>query len=255
MEILIIALSYIVSVAVSLASKSRRAIEYAAIAAASVSLVSATQIAMKVASKGTYEYSSIISITPLGALVMLTIFLIGLLSSIYSKGHFQEEVSKGIVGFTRVKQYFILLNLFIIAMFFAVSVNNPIIMWILIEATTLSTAFLISFYNKPSAMEAAWKYLLINSIGLLLGFFGTLIYLTSVKDIAGGRLIDWNMLFENAKNLDPALAKIAFIFILVGYGTKVGFFPMHTWKPDAYSKAPTPIAALFSSALLNVAFF
>ncbi len=254
MEIEIIISSYFIAIILSLLSKKRSMIEHTSIIASAVSLVSAISIALKVSSSGTYYYSNLISIDSLGALVMLTIFLTGFMTSLYSKGYFKEEMSKNIIGFKRVKQYFILLNLFILAMFIAVSANNPIIMWIFIEITTLSTAFLISFYNKPSAIEAAWKYLIANSIGLLLGFLGTLIYLTSVKTLNAEGLISWDILLENAKNLDPALAKIAFVFILIGYGTKVGFFPMHTWKPDAYSKAPTPIVALFAGALLNVAF-
>ena len=113
---------------------------------------------------------------------------------------------------------------------------------------------MISFYNKPSAIEGAWKYLIINSVGLLLAFFGTLLYLTSLKFDHNSSFATWASLLNNASNLDPLVAKMAFIFIFVGYGVKVGFAPMHTWKPDAYSKIPAPIGALFSGALLPVAF-
>jgi len=136
-------------------------------------------------------------------------------------------------------------------MFFAVATTSPTLMWIAIEATTLSTAFLISFYNNASATEAAWKYLLVNSVGLLLGFFGTLLFLSPAES-AG--LTDWNSLFAAAAGFDPFIAKIAFVFVFIGYGTKVGWVPMHTWRPDAYSKAPIPVVALFSGSLLSVAF-
>jgi len=136
----------------------------------------------------------------------------------------------------------------------AVATSSPIFAWISIEATTLSTAFLISFYNKPSALEAAWKYLIINSVGLLLGFLGTLLYFTSASSAVGNGFIDWQALMANAVHLTPLTAKIAFIFVLIGYGTKAGFVPMHTWLPDAHSKAPAPISALLSGVLLNVAF-
>src|SRR3989344_8165907 len=139
-------------------------------------------------------------------------------------------------------------------MFLSISASSPIFTWVFIEATTLSTAFLISFYNKPSAIEAAWKYLIINSIGLLLGFFGTLLYLTSFGQSMGDEFVSWQTLMANATHLDPLITKIAFIFILIGYGTKIGFAPMHTWKPDAYSKSPAPLGALFSGALLPTAF-
>jgi len=185
---------------------------------------------------------------------MLIIGLICLATTIYSVEYLRQETSKNIIGFTRVKQYFILLNLFLMSMFLAASANNPIFAWIFIEATTLSTAFLISFYNKPSSLEAAWKYLIINSIGLLLGFLGTLLYFTTTTNLGGNDFVSWQFLQDNAHNFDPMVAKIAFIFVLIGYGTKVGLVPMHTWKPDAYSKAPAPIGALLSGALLPVAF-
>src|SRR3989344_6144543 len=139
-------------------------------------------------------------------------------------------------------------------MFLSISASSPIFTWVFIEATTLSTAFLISFYNKPSAIEAAWKYLIISSIGLLLGLFGTLLYLTATESFIGTGFITWQSLLNNASELNPLLAKTAFIFILIGYGTKVGLAPMHTWLPDAHSKAPIPISALLSGVLLNVAF-
>src|SRR3989304_5418790 len=107
-------------------------------------------------------------------------------------------------------------------MFFAIMTTDPIFMWIAIEATTLSTAFLISFYNKPSAIEAAWKYLIINSVGLLLGFFGTLLFLYPTQHAEFVGLISWHMLLSNASAFNPFIAKIAFIFVLIGFGTKVG---------------------------------
>jgi len=102
-------------------------------------------------------------------------------------------------------------------------------------------------------MEAAWKYLIINSIGLLLGFFGTLLYFTSVSSLGGDGFISWQSLMANTAHLDPLISKVAFIFVLIGYGTKVGLAPMHTWLPDAHSKAPAPISTLLSGVLLNVA--
>ncbi len=254
MEIFLIIASPTIAAFLSFACKRRPIIEAASIIASLASFVFSIFIALEVASSGHYTPSEYFSVDALGAIILMTVSLVGLASSFYSRGYLREETSKQIIGFSRVKQYFVLFNLFLAAMFFAITTTNPIIMWISIEATTLSTAFLISFYNKPSALEAAWKYLIINSIGLLLGFLGTLLYFTSIKSTDGHSLINWSDLLSNAQNLDPFIAKIAFIFILIGYGTKIGFSPMHTWKPDAYSKAPTPIAALFSGALLNVAF-
>lgn len=238
---------------IALVTKRRAVMEAATVCASVAVLVSAGLLAMNVAEDGVYSRSAYFSVDALGALVIAMTAVVGCAAAFYSVAYIREEAEKKVIGQSRTRQYFVFFNMFIGAMLFASATANPILTWIAIEATTLSTAFLISFYNKPSAMEAAWKYLIINSVGLLLGFFGTLLYFTSVE--AGGSmpLVDWSLLSSHAEKLDPVIAKIAFIFVLIGYGTKVGFAPMHTWKPDAYSKAPTPIAALFSGALLNVA--
>ena len=230
----------------------RRAIfEVVTVGAAALILILALAIAKRVSVAGNYNPQAFFSVDPLAAIILLIIAVIGLAAAFYSVFYLRAEYAKGIIGPHRTRQYYILFNLFLLAMFFAVMVNNPILMWIAIESTTLSTAFLISFYNKPAALEAAWKYLIINSTGLLLGFFGTLLYFTVAKPTGG--MVSWDYLLSQAANFDPLLAKIAFIFVLIGYGTKVGFVPMHTWLPDAHSKAPVPISALLSGVLLNIA--
>lgn len=235
--------------------KQRLVIEILSGAAAALALLGSISIAFRVAAHGTYAPFQLFSVDALGAIVMLIIASVGLVVTVYSVAYLRRETAKGIIGFTRTRQYFILLDLFLAAMFLAVATSNPIVTWIGIEATTLSTAFLISFYNKPSAMEGAWKYLIINSVGLLLGFLGTLLYLTSLQAAPEHTFITWNSLLANASSLDPFVAKIAFIFVFIGYGVKAGFAPLHTWLPDAHSKAPAPISALLSGVLLNVAFF
>jgi len=254
MELLFIIASFIGTALIIILIKNRLVIELLSIGASFVAFISSVFIALKVSVFGIYTPLVFLSVDSLGSIIMLIIGLICLATTIYSVEYLRQETSKNIIGFTRVKQYFILLNLFLMSMFLAASANNPIFAWIFIEATTLSTAFLISFYNKPSSLEAAWKYLIINSIGLLLGFLGTLLYFTTTTNLGGNDFVSWQFLQDNAHNFDPMVAKIAFIFVLIGYGTKVGLVPMHTWKPDAYSKAPAPIGALLSGALLPVAF-
>jgi len=255
MELLIIIATLITTVLAILVTKRRRLIEIFTIFSGFIVLVCSFLIALSVAHTGVYTSTIFFSVDALGAIFVLIIGCIGLTTSIYSVAYLDQETKKGIVGFTRVKQYFILLNVFLVAMYLAITASSPIFAWISIEATTLSTAFLISFYNKPSAIEGAWKYLIINSVGLLLGFFGTMLYFTAVPSTLNGGFIGWDDLLANANQLDPLMAKIAFIFVLIGYGTKVGLAPMHTWKPDAYSKAPAPLGALLAGALLPVAFF
>lgn len=188
-----------------------------------------------------------------GALLVLIISFVGCNTALYSVGYLRAEVAKGIIGPRRVWQYWFLFHLFLFAMLLSVCAKSPMIMWAAIEATTLSTVFLVSFYNKKSSLEAGWKYLVVNSVGLLIGFFGTLTLLSTVSSTHTG-LLSWHELITLAPTLDPLTAKVAFIFILIGYGTKAGLVPMHTWLPDAHGKAPAPISALLSGVLLNTAF-
>jgi hydrogenase-4 component F len=233
--------------------KSVRPLEVMAVVAALGEATDVSLIMAEVVRGKASRLGSALAVDSLGCIVLLTVGVVSVAAAFYSIGYLREEVRKQVIGLRRVKQYFVLFHLFVMAMFFAVCTVNPIMMWIAIEATTLATAFLISFYSKPASTEAAWKYLIINSIGLLLGFFGTLLFLTSTKGAPSGELVSWPLLLGSAAQLNPMVAKIAFIFVLCGYGTKVGLVPMHTWLPDAHSKAPSPISALLSGALLNVA--
>ena len=253
MELIIIISSLSLAALIAVLVKHRGVIEFVSIVAMVIVFVESIVVAIRVATSGDYAPFTFLFIDALGSLLILIIACVGLAAVVYSVPYLRRETATTIIGFTRVKQYYILLNLFSVAMFLAISSSSPILAWISIEATTLSTAFLISFYNKPSAMEAAWKYLIINSIGLLLGFLGTLLYFTSIDPSIGNGFVSWKTLGENALHRDPLLAKIAFIFVLIGYGTKVGLAPMHTWLPDAHSKAPSPVSALLSGVLLNVA--
>ena len=225
--------------------KQTRFIEGAAVASASAALLLALSMVPGVLADGTVRASTFFSVDAFGVFMLLLIALSGFFVSLYAVGYLRAEVAKGIVGPSRVRQFFLLLEFFLFAMSLAVSTINPLVMWISIEATTLSTAFLISFYNKPSATEAAWKYLIINSLGLLLSLLGTLLFIALPETRTGS--ITWSMLYDAATGMHPAAVKAAFIFILVGYGTKVGLVPMHTWLPDAHSKAPSPISALLST--------
>jgi hydrogenase-4 component F len=252
MELIFILSSFFIAFLACLITRRRTIIEYTSVAAAAVALAESVVVAFNTAPSGVYAPLPFFYVDSFGAIVALIIAFVGLATTIYSVKYLREETAKNIIGLTKVRQYFILLNLFLAAMFLAITASSPVFAWISIEATTLSTAFLISFYNKPTAMEAAWKYLIINSIGLLLGFFGTVLYFSSAQSLGNG-FVDWRMLTANAAHLDPLIAKIAFIFVLIGYGTKVGLAPMHTWLPDAHSKAPAPISALLSGVLLNVA--
>lgn len=254
MLLLVLIILPLLAAAASLFVKKQRGyFEIFTVAASSIEFVAGLFIASKVVTNGSYSFEPYFTVDALSTIVMLTTVVIGLAAAVYSVGYLRVEEEKQIINFSQIKQYYFLFNIFIAVMYLAVATVNPIFTWIMVEATTLSTAFLIRFYNKASAIEAAWKFLILNSIGLLLGFFGSMLFFTSVTGEGIHKFISWQVLLDNAVHLDPLVAKIAFIFVIVGYGTKAGFVPMHTWKPDAYGKAPFPIAALFSGPLLNVA--
>jgi hydrogenase-4 component F len=236
-----------------LPAKKTRLMEAGVIVAAGIELALALQAIQRMASGVGVTGNAYLALDNLSNYLILLIALVGFFVSLYSVGYLRTEVAKGIIGQRRVRQFFILLELFLFAMYLAVVTVNPIVTWIAIEATTLATVFLISFYNKPTATEAAWKYLILNSLGLLIGLLGTLVFIALFGDRSGAT--SWAEMTASAGAMSPAAAKIAFVFILIGYGTKVGLAPLHAWLPDAHSKAPSPISALLSGVLLNVALF
>jgi hydrogenase-4 component F len=157
----------------------------------------------------------------------------------------------------QLRRYHVCLNLFIAAMLLAVSANNVGIMWIAIEATTIFSALIIPLTLTPASVEASWKYLLICSVGIALAFAGTVLSYFDFVTLAGQAesALSWPVLLAAAPALHPEVMRLAFVFLLVGYGTKAGLAPMHTWLPDAHSEAPAPLSALMSGVLLAVAFY
>ena len=136
--------------------------------------------------------------------------------------------------------------------------NNLGVMWVAIEATTLASVFLVTFYGKVTSLEAAWKYAIIGGVGLSMALFGTVVAYYSAHRLAGSDTLaglNWSVLAAQATQLDKTAMRLAFILVLLGYGTKAGLAPMHTWKPDAYSEAPVPSAAILSTAMLNCALY
>jgi len=212
MLLLLLILVPLISALVCCATKNPRVLEAATVVGSVLGFIIWALIAKEVVATGSYSYLPFFSVDALGVIVLFTVALIGVAAAAYSVGYLRVETDKGIIK-ERKQEYYILINLFLLAMFFAITTVSPILMWIAIEATTLSTAFLVSFYNKASAIEAAWKYLLINSVGLLISFFGTLLFLSAVLHAGSVGFLDWPTLLSNAGNLEPIIAKIAFIFI------------------------------------------
>jgi hydrogenase-4 component F len=160
-------------------------------------------------------------------------------------------------GPAQLRRYHVFTNLFIAAMLLAVSANNVGVMWIALEATTIFSAFIIPLkLNKP-AVEASWKYIIICSVGIALAFAGTVLGYFDFVSLSGRaeNALNWTVLLTIAPVLHPAVMRLAFVFLLIGYGTKAGIAPMHTWKPDAYGESPAPLTALMSSSLFAVAMY
>ncbi len=157
----------------------------------------------------------------------------------------------------QLRRYQIFVNLFIAAMLLAVSANNVGVMWIAIEATTIFSALVIPLTLSKASVEASWKYILIGSTGIALAFAGTVLAYFDFVSLVGPitNALNWPVLLGNAHALHPEVIRLAFIFLLVGYGTKAGLAPMHTWLSDAHAEAPAPLSALMSGVLLAVAIY
>ncbi len=155
------------------------------------------------------------------------------------------------------RRFRIFANLFTFTMLFAVTSNNVGFMWIAIEATTITSAMLIPLHVTKASVEASWKYILIGSIGIALAFGGTVLGYFDFVNLAGRHetALNWTVLMASAPRLHGPVIQLAFVFILIGYGTKAGIAPMHTWLPDAHSEAPAPLSAMMSGVLLAVALY
>ncbi len=202
-------------------------------------------------------FSHWLRVDAMGAIFVVIVGLVGFLSGIYSIGYTRHDVEIGAMNERQLSTYYSLFHFFFFTMLLAVTSNNIIIMWVAIEATTLSSAFLVGMYGTRPALEAAWKYVVICTVGVAFGLYGTiLVYSDAVNVIQETGLASlWSEIVQNAAALDPTLLKLAFVFILIGFGTKAGIFPMYSWLPDTYSEAPSPVSAMLSGVLVNCTLF
>ena len=194
----------------------------------------------------------------LSAWMVLLISAVSLGSSLYAGRYFRRDLAAGVVTAGRVKEFFVLTPVFATGMFLVVLANNLGVMWFALEATALSSVLLVALYNRKTSLEAAWKYVMLGGLGLALALFGTVItYAAAIGQGGSERLpsFNWSHLMTVAAQFDPRLMKLAFVFVLVGYGTKAGLAPMHTWLPDAHSEAPSPTSAMLSGVSLKIAIY
>jgi len=182
---------------------------------------------------------------------------VGFTTSVFSASYVGHEIEIGRLTPTYLRFYHAMYQLLMCTMNVALVANNIGLMWVAIECATLTTILMVGIYRTHEALEAAWKYFILGSVGIALALFGTILVYVAAQPVIGEGLeaMVWTKLVTQAARFDPALLNVAFIFLLLGYGTKVGLAPLHAWLPDAHAEGPTPISAVLSGLLLNVALY
>lgn len=188
--------------------------------------------------------------------IVLTTF-VGFTTSVFSASYIGHEMEIGRLTPRFVRFYHAMYQALMFAMNLALVANNIGLMWVAIEMATLTTVLMVGIYRTHEALEAAWKYFILGSVGIALALFGTILIYMAARPVIGEGVdaMVWSVLMSRAAQFDPALLNVAFIFLLLGYGTKVGLAPLHAWLPDAHAEGPTPISAVLSGLLLNVALY
>ncbi|HEX7031504.1 MAG TPA: hydrogenase 4 subunit F [Nitrososphaera sp.] len=266
--------------------RSRRAVEIATLSSTFILLVTGIIVAAEIIErKSISAFDETFYVDSLGAIIIISIAIVGFASSLHSINYIGRQYERGTLDRKYFVRYYQGFNVFLFTMMLVPVANSAGLMWAAIEATTLISVLLIMIYIKQSSIEASWKYLVIATVGLSFALFGTILFdyseaaqlLSLSASGEGGNFaegsseapegIKWSSMAAGSSGAsgdsgngglwhpDPFLTKVAFIFILIGYGTKAGLAPMHTWLPDAHSEAPTPISALLSGVLLNCAMY
>jgi hydrogenase-4 component F len=183
--------------------------------------------------------------------------LVGFTTSLFSASYIGYELASGRLTPVYLRFYHAMYQVLLFAMNLALLANNIGLLWVAIELATLTTVLMVGIYRTHEALEAAWKYFILGSVGIALALFGTILVYLAAQPVVGEGLpaMAWHILIDNANAFDPALLNLAFVFLLLGYGTKVGLAPLHAWLPDAHAEGPTPISAVLSGLLLNVALY
>ena len=188
--------------------------------------------------------------------IVLTTF-VAFTTSVFSATYIGHELEIGRLTPTFLRFYHAMFQTLMFAMNLALVANNIGLMWVAIELATLTTVLMVGIYRTHAALEAAWKYFILGSVGIALALFGTILVYMAARPVLGEGLpaMVWSNLLTRGADFDPALLNVAFVFLLLGYGTKVGLAPLHAWLPDAHAEGPTPISAVLSGLLLNVALY
>jgi hydrogenase-4 component F len=235
----------------------RKAVVVAQLLAAITVLALAVVLAVRVLGRPTLHFGgSALRADPLAAFMVLVVAAVGLLAVWSAIGYVDTELAQGHTSAAGARLFGSLLPMFVATMLLALLAGNAAISWVAIEGTTIATVFLVGHRRSRASLEASWKYVILGSVGIALAFLGTIIlaYAVRAAGVASADALNWDTLSTVGARLDPAAARLAGGLLLLGYGTKVGLAPMHTWLPDAHSQAPAPVSALMSGVLLAVAF-
>jgi hydrogenase-4 component F len=240
---------------ISALARSRHQMETINVAAFGATFLLAIAVAAGVLRDGSISlWDGFLYADALSALVLLLNASVALLCSVYAVGYLRAQG----LELPLLRKYYALTPLFVAAMLLVTVANNLGVMWAAIELTTLASVFLVTLYGRVTSLEAAWKYAIIGSVGLSMALFGTIVAHYAAHKLPGAdglAALNWSVLVHNAGQLDKTSMRLAFVLVLLGYGTKAGLAPMHTWKPDAYSESPAPSAAILATATLNCAIY
>lgn len=245
--------------ALSLVAGARSRLAGSALIAGTVaSLIAVVVLAVRVLAQGPVQaFDGFLYVDSLGAFFALTIAIVVVLAAFGSAAYLRAEEASGHFSLLQVRLYFVFCSIFASGMLASVLVGNLGLLWVLIEASTLASVVLVGLEARASSLEAAWKYVIICSLGVTIALVATLFlfYAGSSLHLTSNQRLTWIYLFSQARSLRPDSLRLAFLLAVVGYGTKVGLAPMHTWLPDAHSEAPSPASAMLSGALLNTGMY
>lgn len=237
-------------------SNNRRVIEYINLTGAAVMAVASMFPISASLSTPIFFFRGMFFMDALSAYILSIVMFVSVAVAIYSVDYMGSEFKEGLIGIKESRHFYALLHLFIFNMVLATVSNNIAIFWVAIESTTIVSSLLVGFYKDRASVEAAWKYIILCTVSLVFGLLGIfIIYYASASVLVGEGTLNWTELREITHDMNPKTIKLAFLFILVGYGAKAGFAPIHNWLPDAHSQAPTPVSALLSGVLIKCSFF
>jgi hydrogenase-4 component F len=197
-------------------------------------------------------------IDPFNAFLAVLTAFVALTTAVYSRPYMRVETRRRELPDASLRLYHAMYQLFVATMLIALTTNNLGLLWVAMEAATLSTVLLVTLYQTPASLAAGWKYFILCGVGIAQALFGTILLYIAAEKVLGAQGVSallWTHLDAVKGQLEPRVLSLAFVFLLVGYGTKVGLVPLHNWLPDAHAEGPTPISAVLSGLLLNVAIY